>query len=101
MGNRGNKGNHGTRETGETKETRETKETKETKKNKGKPMKPKENEEKQGEPLQSTKEILSNQWDSFLNGGNTLPLSGDARRLRVMVGIVLLVVGIVCWRGGG
>lgn len=32
-------------------------------------MKPKENEEKQGEPLQSTKEILSNQWDSFLNRG--------------------------------
>lgn len=51
------------------------------------------------EPLQSTKEILSNQWDSFLNGGNTLPLSGNARRLRVMVGIVLLEVDIVCWRG--
>ena len=65
----------------------------------GKPMKPKENKEKQGEPLQSTKEILSNQWDSFLNGGNTLPLSGNAKRLRVMVGIVLLVVDIVCWRG--
>lgn len=64
-----------------------------------KPMKPKENKEKQGEPLQSTKEILSNQWDSFLNGGNTLPLSGNAKRLRVMVGIVLLVVDIVCWRG--
>lgn len=62
-------------------------------------MKPKENKEKQGEPLQSTKEILSNQWDSFLNGGNTLPLSGNAKRLRVMVGIVLLVVDIVCWRG--
>lgn len=67
--------------------------------NQGKPMKPKENKEKQGEPLQSTKEILSNQWDSFLNGGNTLPLSGNAKRLRVMVGIVLLVVDIVCWRG--
>lgn len=67
--------------------------------NHGKPMKPKENKEKQGEPLQSTKEILSNQWDSFLNGGNTLPLSGNAKRLRVMVGIVLLVVDIVCWRG--
>ena len=53
----------------------------------------------QGEPLQSTKEILSNQWDSFLNRGNTLPLSGNAKRLRVMVGIVLLVVDIVCWRG--
>lgn len=65
----------------------------------GKPMKPKENKERQGEPLQSTKEILSNQWDSFLNGGNTLPLSGNAKRLRVMVGIVLLVVDIVCWRG--
>ena len=65
----------------------------------GKPMKPKENKEKQGDPLQSTKEILSNQWDSFLNGGNTLPLSGNAKRLRVMVGIVLLVVDIVCWRG--
>lgn len=63
-----------------------------------KPMKPKENKEKQGEPLQSTKEILSNQWDSFLNRGNTLPLSGNAKRLRVMVGIVLLVVDIVCWR---
>lgn len=71
----------------------------ETKGNQGKPMKPKENKEKQGEPLQSTKEILSNQWDSFLNGGNTLPLSGNAKRLRVMVGIVLLVVDIVCWRG--
>ena len=58
-----------------------------------------ETQEKQGEPLQSTKEILSNQWDSFLNGGNTLPLSGNAKRLRVMVGIVLLVVDIVCWRG--
>lgn len=67
--------------------------------NQGKPMKPKENKEKQGEPLQSTKEILSNQWYSFLNGGNTLPLSGNAKRLRVMVGIVLLVVDIVCWRG--
>lgn len=66
--------------------------------NQGKPMKPKENKEKQGEPLQSTKEILSNQWDSFLNRGNTLPLSGNAKRLRVMVGIVLLVVDIVCWR---
>ena len=65
----------------------------------GKPMKPKENKEKQGEPLQSTKEILSNQWDSFLKRGNTLPLSGNAKRLRVMVGIVLLVVDIVCWRG--
>jgi hypothetical protein len=73
--------------------------TRETKGNQGKPMKPKENKEKQGEPLQSTKEILSNQWDSFLNGGNTLPLSGNAKRLRVMVGIVLLVVDIVCWRG--
>ena len=62
-------------------------------------MKPKENKEKQGEPLQSTKEILSNQWDSFLNGGNTLPLSGNAKRLRAMVGRVLLVVDIVCWRG--
>jgi hypothetical protein len=65
----------------------------------GNPMKPKGNKEKQGEPLQSTKEILSNQWDSFLNRGNTLPLSGNAKRLRVMVGIVLLVVDIVCWRG--
>ena len=75
---------------------------KENKENQGKqrkPMKPKENKEKQGEPLQSTKEILSNQWDSFLNRGNTLPLSGNAKRLRVMVGIVLLVVDIVCWRG--
>lgn len=62
-------------------------------------MKPKENKEKQGEPLQSTKEILSNQWDSFLNGGNTLPLSGNAKRLRAMVGRVLLVVDIVCWCG--
>lgn len=65
----------------------------------GKPMKPKENKEKQGEPLQSTKEILSNQWDSFLNRGNTLPLSGNAKRLRAMVGRVLLVVDIVCWCG--
>ena len=63
-------------------------------------MKPNENKEKQGEPLQSTKEIPSNQWDFFLNRGNTLPLSGNAKRLRVMVGIVLLVVDIVCWRGG-
>lgn len=63
------------------------------------PMNPKENKEKQGDPLQSTKEILSNQWDSFLNRGNTLPLSGNAKRLRVMVGIVLLVVDIVCCRG--
>ena len=82
----------------------------------GKPWKPKENKEKpwkpnetqgkqgetmetqgkQGDPLQSTKEILSDQWDSFLSGGNTLPLSGNAKRLRVMVGIVLLVVDIVC-----
>lgn len=62
-------------------------------------MKPKENKEKQGEPLQSTKEILSNQWDSFLNRGNTLPLSGNAKRLRAMVGRVLLVVDIVCWCG--
>ena len=94
----------------ETKENqgkpRETMETqgnqgnpRETRGTHGKPMKPKENKEKQGEPLQSTKEILSNQWDSFLNGGNTLPLSGNAKRLRVMVGIVLLVVDIVCWRG--
>ena len=97
-------------------EPRETKGTKGTKGNQGEPMnprkpnetqgnprgtqgKPKENKEKQGEPLQSTKEILSNQWDSFLNRGNTLPLSGNAKRLRVMVGIVLLVVDIVCWRG--
>nr|UVX63514.1 MAG: hypothetical protein [Bacteriophage sp.] len=112
------KGNHGKpRETMETMEThgkpwkpkgnhgnpRETMEThgkpRETKENQGKPMKPKENKERQGEPLQSTKEILSNQWDSFLNRGNTLPLSGNAKRLRVMVGIVLLVVDIVCWRG--
>ena len=74
----------------------------ETKENQGKPRKTKknkENKEKQGEPLQSTKEILSNQWDFFLNRGNTLPLSGNAKRLRVMVGIVLLVVDIVCWRG--
>ena len=87
----------------------------ETKGNQGQPRKPKEtqgnqgnprktkknkgNKEKQGDPLQSTKEILSNQWDSFLNRGNTLPLSGNAKRLRVMVGIVLLVVDIVCWRG--
>lgn len=63
--------------------------------NKGNQGKPKGN---QGKPLQSTKEILSNQWDSFLNRGNTLPLSGNAKRLRVMVGIVLLVVDIVCWR---
>lgn len=65
----------------------------------GNPWKPNETQGKQGEPLQSTKEMLSNQWDSFLNGGNTLPLSGNAKRLRVMVGIVLLVVDIVCWRG--
>ena len=102
------KGNQGkprkTNETqGEPRETqgkqRKPRETKKTKGNQGKPMKPKENKEKQGEPLQSTKEILSNQWDSFLNRGNTLPLSGNAKRLRVMVGIVLLVVDIVCWRG--
>ena len=88
---RGTKGNQG--------KQRKPRETKKTKGNQGKPMKPKENKEKQGEPLQSTKEILSNQWDSFLNRGNTLPLSGNAKRLRVMVGIVLLVVDIVCWRG--
>ena len=102
------KGNQGKpRETkgnqGKPRETNETqgkqRKTRGTKGNQGKPMKPKENKEKQGEPLQSTKEILSNQWDSFLNGGNTLPLSGNAKRLRVMVGIVLLVVDIVCWRG--
>lgn len=34
-----------------------------------------------------------------INKRNTLPLSGNAKRLRVMVGIVLLVVDIVCWRG--
>lgn len=68
-------------------------------------MNPKENKGKQRKtkktrgPLQSTKEIHSNQWDFFLNGGNTLPLSGNAKRLRVMVGIVLLVVDIVCWCG--
>lgn len=68
----------------------------------GEPWKTNETQGKQRKtrgPLQSTKEILSNQWDSFLNGGNTLPLSGNAKRLRVMVGIVLLVVDIVCWRG--
>ena len=67
-----------------------------------KPKNPKKNKGTQGKqwaPLQSTKEILSNQWDSFLNRGNTLPLSGNSKRLRVMVGIVLLVVDIVCWRG--
>ena len=97
---RGNKGNQGKQgKPGETRETRETRGNKGNKGNHGKPMKPKENKEKQGEPLQSTKEILSNQWDSFLNRGNTLPLSGNAKRLRVMVGIVLLVVDIVCWRG--
>lgn len=67
----------------------------------GKPGKTNETQGKQRKtrgPLQSTKEILSNQWDSFLNRGNTLPLSGNAKRLRVMVGIVLLVVDIVCWR---
>ena len=107
MENQGNHGNHGkpwkTMETMETMENHgkpwKTMETMENHGNHGKPMKPKENKEKQGEPLQSTKEILSNQWDSFLNGGNTLPLSGNAKRLRVMVGIVLLVVDIVCWRG--
>lgn len=72
---------------------------KENKEKQGEPWKPNETQGKQGEPLQSTKEILSNQWDSFLNRGNTLPLSGNAKRLRVMVGIVLLVVDIVCWRG--
>ena len=72
----------------------------ETRGNHGKPWKPNEPQGKQGGSLQSTKEILSNQWDSFLTGGgNTLPLSGNAKRLRVMVGIVLLVVDIVCWRG--
>ena len=71
----------------------------ETQGKQGNPWKPNETQGKQGEPLQSTKEILSNQWDSFLNRGNTLPLSGNAKRLRVMVGIVLLVVDIVCWRG--
>ena len=75
-------------------QTRETKEN--PRKTQGNPRKTKEN---QGKPLQSTKEILSNQWDSFLNGGNTLPLSGNAKRLRAMVGRVLLVVDIVCWCG--
>ena len=95
---RGTKGNQG-----EPRGTKGNKEKQgETKGNQGKPRKTKknkENKEKQGEPLQSTKEILSNQWDFFLNRGNTLPLSGNAKRLRVMVGIVLLVVDIVCWRG--
>lgn len=67
--------------------------------NKGNQGKPRKNQGKQRKPLQSTKEMPSNQWDSFLNRGNTLPLSGNAKRLRVMVGIVLLVVDIVCWRG--
>lgn len=66
---------------------------------KGNQGKSRENQGKQRKPLQSTKEMPSNQWDSFLNRGNTLPLSGNAKRLRVMVGIVLLVVDIVCWRG--
>ena len=92
---RGTKGNQG-----KQRKTRGNQgKPRETKGNQGNPMKPKENKEKQGEPLQSTKEILSNQWDFFLNRGNTLPLSGNAKRLRVMVGIVLLVVDIVCWRG--
>lgn len=87
---------------GDTSKQGKPRETNETQGKQGKPwkpMKPNETQGKQVEPLQSTKEILSNQWDSFLNGGNTLPLSGNARRLRVMVGIVLLVVDIVCWRG--
>ena len=84
-------GNHGN--------PRKTREPMETQGKQRKTREPKENKEKQGDPLQSTKEILSNQWASFLNGGNTLPLSGNAKRLRVMVGIVLLVVDIVCWRG--
>ena len=75
----------------------------ETKGNQGKPRKnqgkTKEPQGKQRNPLQSTKEIPSNQWDSFLNRGNTLPLSGNAKRLRAMVGRVLLVVDIVCWCG--
>lgn len=91
--NKGNKGNHGNNGNNGNKGNNGNEG------NHGNPMKPKENKEKQVEPLQSTKEILSNQWDSFLNGGNTLPLSGNAKRLRVMVGIVLLVVDIVCWRG--
>ena len=112
---RGNKGKQGETR-GNKGKPRATKgnqgQPRKTKKNKGKPRKPNETQGKQrkprgtnetqgnqGEPLQSTKEILSNQWYSFLNGGNTLPLSGNAKRLRVMVGIVLLVVDIVCWRG--
>ena len=98
------KGNQG--EPRATKETqgnpRKPRKPNETQGNQGNPRKTKKNKgnkEKQGDPLQSTKEILSNQWDSFLNRGNTLPLSGNAKRLRVMVGIVLLVVDIVCWRG--
>ena len=65
----------------------------------GKPRKNQGNPREQRKPLQSTKEIPSNQWDSFLNRGNTLPLSGNAKRLRAMVGRVLLVVDIVCWCG--
>lgn len=101
---RATKGNQG--EPRATKETqgnpRKPRKPNETQGNQGNPRKTKKNKgnkEKQGDPLQSTKEILSNQWDSFLNRGNTLPLSGNAKRLRVMVGIVLLVVDIVCWRG--
>ena len=85
----------------------------ETKGNQGKPKEnPRKPKETQGNP-RKTKEnpfnqqkkylpingSIFNQWDSFLNRGNTLPLSGNAKRLRVMVGIVLLVVDIVCWRG--
>lgn len=92
-----NKENHG-----KQRETRgnhgKPRKTKENKEKQGNPWKTDETQGKQGEPLQSTKGILSNQCDSFLDRGNTLPLSGNAKRLRVMVGIVLLVVDIVCWR---
>lgn len=94
--NHGNKGKQG--KTGKPWETRKNKGKQGKTRKTGKPWKTGK-PGKQGEPLQSTKEILSNQWDSFLNGGNTLPLSGNAKRLREMVGIVLLVVDIVCWRG--
>ena len=94
-----NKGNQG--KPRETKEKpRETKEK--PRKNQGKT---KGNQGNKENPFNQQKKYLPingsifNQYDSFLNRGNTLPLSGNAKRLRAMVGIVLLVVDIVCWRG--
>lgn len=53
----------------------------------------------QGKTRKNQGKTRENQWASFLNRGNTLPLSGNSKRLRAMEGRVLLVVDIVCWCG--